>query len=694
MQPDQGRENSIRQGHLRRALVLTALLIALTLAPAHTAASPPAAAGDDFGGGPIEPPRDLTTEAEVAAIQAEVTENIARLAAEGRLSVSSAETGRLAEAERFAESVTFEWPLRAAANLADYGYHAVSGFVDHNPATDALLDYTCGDRTYDLSSGYNHQGTDFFTYPFPWLKMDYSQVEIVAAAAGTLVFKRDGGYDRQCEMTGALSNAVVIRHADGSLSYYLHMKKLSVTAKAVGDTVAAGEYLGVVGSSGSSTGPHLHFEVRSASNEVLDPFHGDCNAPPSLWAQQPPYYDSAVIAVHTGSAPPYRPPCPEQEVPNIEDSFEPADTVYCVTTYRDQLEGQTSTYRIIKPDGTPYRTWTHASTREHYSASYWYWAKKLDGDGPPPAGTWAFEVEFEGNTYATHFDVGITRAITITHPDGGEVWHPPALVPITWQDNLEGNVAVDLYAGGTLYSNIVTSTQSHGLFWWGTGTSLPSRDDYTVRITDATKPSVYDDSDAPFTIARVPTASFTLAPNSGIVPLTVTFTDTSTSLVDSRLWDLGDGLTATLQHPTHIYTATGVYTVTLAVSGPAGSDSVTHTDAITVTPPPLVADFSAHPILGTPPLTVTFTDRSGGPPTDRWLWAFGDGLTSTLQHPPHVYTQTGSYTVTLTAGAGEEEDLAVKPRYVHVVDRLWHAYLPVVMRDQAQTGAARTTDGY
>jgi PKD repeat protein len=289
-------------------------------------------------------------------------------------------------------------------------------------------------------------------------------------------------------------------------------------------------------------------------------------------------------------------------------------------------------------------------------------------------------VDFEGETYATHFDVGISRAITVTHPDGGELWHPPALVLITWQDNLEGDVAIDLYAGGIVHSNIVTSTHSDGLFFWGTGTSLPSRSDYTVRITDVSGQDVLDDSDAPFTIAPVPTATFTLAPNSGMVPLTVTFTDTSASLVDALLWGFGDGLTATHQHPTHVYTTTGIYTVTLAVSGPAGSDSVTHTDAITVTPPPLVADFSAHPILGTPPLTVTFTDRSSGPPTDRWTWAFGDGLAAALQHPSHVYTRTGAYTVTLTAGADEDEDLAVKPRYVHVVDQLWHAYLPVVTK--------------
>ncbi len=65
-------------------------------------------------------------------------------------------------------------------------------------------------------------------------------------------------------------------------------------------------------------------------------------------------------------------------------------------------------------------------------------------------------------TYATHFDVGVSKTITVTHPNGGEAWHPPALVPITWQDNLEGDVAIDLYAGGVVHSNIVTSCRFRG----------------------------------------------------------------------------------------------------------------------------------------------------------------------------------------------------------------------------------------
>ena len=170
---------------------------------------------------PVPLPQDLTTEKERAEIEAEVAENIARFTAQGMLPAFAS------------ESVTFSWPLRAADSLTDYGYHGVSGFVDHDPDYNQLLDYMCGDRTYDLSSGYDHRGTDYFTYPFPWLKMDYEEVEIIAAADGTIVFKRDGQYDRQCGLSSANSNAVVLRHDDGTITWYLHMKEGSLTSKVV-----------------------------------------------------------------------------------------------------------------------------------------------------------------------------------------------------------------------------------------------------------------------------------------------------------------------------------------------------------------------------------------------------------------------------------------------------------------------------
>ena len=66
---------------------------------------------------------------------------------------------------------------------------------------------------------------------------------------------------------------------------------------------------------------------------------------------------------------------------------------------------------------------------------------------------------------------------------------------------------------------------------------------------------------------------------------------------------------------------------------------------------PIVADFSATPIFGTLPLSVSFTDQSTGSPTS-WFWDFGDGSTSDLQNPIHTYTAEGNYTVNLTASNG------------------------------------------
>jgi len=81
---------------------------------------------------------------------------------------------------------------------------------------------------------------------------------IEAAAAGTVVFSgRNKGY----------GNMVMIEHADGRRTLYAHAESLFVRA---GDTVAAGQAIAAVGSTGHSTGPHLHFEVREG-NRPLNP---------------------------------------------------------------------------------------------------------------------------------------------------------------------------------------------------------------------------------------------------------------------------------------------------------------------------------------------------------------------------------------------------------------------------------------
>jgi subtilisin family serine protease len=78
-----------------------------------------------------------------------------------------------------------------------------------------------------------------------------------------------------------------------------------------------------------------------------------------------------------------------------------------------------------------------------------------------------------------------------------------------------------------------------------------------------------------------------------------------------------------------------------------------------------VANFSASPTSGSAPLTVQFTDTSSGSPTS-WSWNFGDGTTSTAQHPSKTYSSTGSYSVTLTATNATGSNTVTKSNFITV----------------------------
>jgi hypothetical protein len=319
----------------------------------------------------------------------------------------------------------FEWPLGLHNGLDDYGYHGISNFVDQNPEfPNLILDYQCGSRSYDLPSGYNHAGTDFYTWPFSWYKMDNDQVKVVAAAAGVIVYKSDGNFDRNCGFNNGNWNAVYIQHADGSVAWYGHLKNGSVTGKSVGETVATGEYLGIVGSSGNSTGPHLHLEIYDAGSNLIDPYTGNCNAlnNESWWLDQRPYFDSGLNALRTHSAPAIFPTCPETEILNEKNQFCGGEAVYYTAYYRDQLPKQDANYKVYRPNNSIYQQWTQTFD-VYYSSSWWYWWYTLPQN--PPTGIWTFEIVYEGETYERFFDVlgstSITPSGNTTFCEGGNV---------------------------------------------------------------------------------------------------------------------------------------------------------------------------------------------------------------------------------------------------------------------------------
>ncbi|MDH3627281.1 MAG: peptidoglycan DD-metalloendopeptidase family protein [Acidobacteriota bacterium] len=356
---------------------------------------------DEQGGGEPATPRpgdELTPEARFR-IEAEIERNVDRLRLERILPQES--TLQRANA-------VLAWPVRAAVSLTQPGHHGISNFVDHDPiAPGSIEDFACGARSYDLSTGYNHQGVDIYTWPFPWLMMDLDLVEVVAAADGTIILKDDGNFDRSCALQAAPWNAIYLEHGDGSRTWYGHLKSGSLTAKGVGQTVTQGEYLGIIGSSGSSTGPHLHFESYDSTLTLNDPYNGTCNLmnANSWWASQRPYYDSAINRLTTGFSPPNFNTCSQQESPNVQNVFNPGSTIYFTGYYRDQLLVQMSTITIYRPDNSVYANWNHTSNAGFYSGAYWWWS--LTNVAPSgPTGVWRFEIEFDGKFYNHYFRIG------------------------------------------------------------------------------------------------------------------------------------------------------------------------------------------------------------------------------------------------------------------------------------------------
>jgi PKD repeat protein len=172
----------------------------------------------------------------------------------------------------------------------------------------------------------------------------------------------------------------------------------------------------------------------------------------------------------------------------------------------------------------------------------------------------------------------------------------------------------------------------------------------------------------------LPSAGFVASPRGGPVPLTVAFTDESMGDITAWLWDFGDGVTSTLQSPSHTYTLTGTYAVSLTVSGPEGSDTEIKPAYITAGYPAPDADFTAAPLTGEAPLIVQFTDIATGAIT-RWDWVFGDGGVSGARYPEYEYMTPGTYTVSLTVSGPGGFDTETKVDCITVTPPV---YLPPI----------------
>ncbi len=197
--------------------------------------------------------------------------------------------------------------------------------------------------------------------------------------------------------------------------------------------------------------------------------------------------------------------------------------------------------------------------------------------------------------------------------------------------------------------NQAGSGNVYTLRWEGDVTAVPTTLPTVVPTTTSTP--------------AAPVAAFAFSPSQGRPPLNVSFIDRSTGVPAAWRWDFGDGVTSAAQNPFHVYTTEGLKIVNLTVNNTIGSN--TTTGYVTVGSAPFAA-FSAEPRTVGAGKPVAFADRSIGTPTG-WSWTFGDGGTSNLRNPIHVYAQSGLYTVRMIATYAGSSDTEQKTDYIRVV---------------------------
>lgn len=165
---------------------------------------------------------------------------------------------------------------------------------------------------------------------------------------------------------------------------------------------------------------------------------------------------------------------------------------------------------------------------------------------------------------------------------------------------------------------------------------------------------------------------------SGIVPITGSGVSDNVGVVKAELEIDGQLTAVNRTSPYASFTwdtgaaAPGPHTVKVTVYD-ASLNERSIANTVNVSPPSAVVDFSANPTSGNGPLTVQFTDLSVVPGASQWYWEFGDGQTSTAQHPSHTYVAFGAFHVRLTVTGTGGPVTAQKSNYINVTAVAPHA---------------------
>jgi murein DD-endopeptidase MepM/ murein hydrolase activator NlpD len=264
---------------------------------------------------------------------------------------------------------------------------SVQNYIDHDPGP-GWADHTCGPLSYD-----GHRGIDIRV---PTQIEMRRGVAVVAAADGEVLIARDGQPDILMQDSGPgksrdqrNGNWVAIRHGGGWVTTYAHMMLDSVAVKA-GQRVIRGQKLGLIGLSGNSDFPHLHFAV-TRNNELLDPFTGQgpkaaCGeAAETLWspaaAAQLAYRAGGLLAAGFLDRQPNHREVLEGIAP-LESLRAEAPVFIFWTGSWGLRQGDRHQMTILSPDGKIFATAEGEIERNRAVASRWIGKKRRQAPWP------------------------------------------------------------------------------------------------------------------------------------------------------------------------------------------------------------------------------------------------------------------------------------------------------------------------
>jgi murein DD-endopeptidase MepM/ murein hydrolase activator NlpD len=217
---------------------------------------------------------------EVKRLESEVNQLNAKVRdAEIKEAARRAEEARKLEAAKIAAA-----NLNAAPNpdrSFDASRSAIANPSDRSGVTPQLPQLTASAylpdvQDYGLSTGFIWPANGVFTsgYGWRWGRI-HGGIDIAAPVGTPILAAASGVVDYATWNDGGYGNMIDIRHADGTITRYAHMNELYVKE---GQTVSQGQTIGAMGSTGFSTGPHLHFEIRPNGGSAIDPMAFLANA--------------------------------------------------------------------------------------------------------------------------------------------------------------------------------------------------------------------------------------------------------------------------------------------------------------------------------------------------------------------------------------------------------------------------------